>query len=128
MNKKNKEIDLLYIQSYASLIFIITIFISFILTINNIKKQKEEKTLFSTQTENEINYLNRLVLTILAIVFTYINYNFYKISKQKNNVTIQKDEYIASILTLLAGLILFYATTKSIKNNINAPNIDSPLI
>lgn len=128
MNTSNKEKELLYLQSYASIIFIITIFVSLILTINNIKKQNNTKRFLSTKTENQINYINRIIITILAITFTYINYSFYEISKQKNNVTIQKDEYIASILTLVAGFILLYTTTQSIKNNLNSPNIDSPLI
>lgn len=128
MNTSNKEKELLYLQSYASIVFIITIFVSLILTINNIKKQNNTKRFFSTKTENQINYINRIIITILAITFTYINYSFYEISKQKNNVTIQKDEYIASILTLVAGFILLYTTTESIKNNVNSPNIDSPLI
>lgn len=128
MNTRNKEKELLYLQSYASIAFIITIFVSLILTINNIKKQNNTKNFFSQKTENQINYINRIIITILAITFTYINYSFYEISKQKNNVTIQKDEYIASILTLVAGFILLYTTTQSIKNNVNSPNIDSPLI
>lgn len=128
MNTSNKEKELLYLQSYASIVFIITIFVSLILTINNIKKQNNTKRFLSTKTENQINYINRIIITILAITFTYINYSFYEISKQKNNVTIQKDEYIASILTLVAGFILLYTTTQSIKNNVNSPNIDSPLI
>lgn len=128
MNTRNKEKELLYLQSYASIVFIITIFVSLILTINNIKKQNNTKKFFNQKTENQINYINRIIITILAITFTYINYSFYEISKQKNNVTIQKDEYIASILTLVAGFILLYTTTQSIKNNVNSPNIDSPLI
>ena len=128
MNTSNKEKELLYLQSYASIVFIITIFVSLILTINNIKKQNNTKRFFSAKTENQINYINRIIITILAITFTYINYSFYEISKQKNNVTIQKDEYIASILTLVAGFILLYTTTQSIKNNVNSLNIDSPLI
>ena len=128
MNTRNKEKELLYLQSYASIAFIITIFVSLILTINNIKKQNNTKRFFSQKTENQINYINRIIITILAITFTYINYSFYEISKQKNNVTIQKDEYIASILTLVAGFILLYTTTQSIKNKLNSPNIDRPLI
>lgn len=128
MDINTKEKELLYVQSYASVIFIITIFVSLILTINNIKKQNNTKKLFDNETENQINFINRIIITILAITFTYINYNFYEISKQRNNVTIQKDEYIASLLTLIAGFILLYTTVQSIKNNMESLNIDSPLI
>lgn len=128
MNNTNKETQLLYIQVYASILFIITILVSTILTYNNILKQKNEQKLFKQKTENQINFINRLIITILAIVFTYINYNFYQINRQKNNETIQKDEFIASVLTLAAGIILFYTTIESIKNNTNSPNIENPLI
>ena len=127
MNNNKKETQLLYIQMYGSILFIITIIVSTILTYNNIKKNNNEKRIFSEYTENEINLTNRIVITILVIIFTYINYCFYQINKQKNKSNLSKQELIASILTLISGLILLNTTIKSIENNTNNINTNTPI-
>lgn len=127
MNNNKKETQLLYIQMYGSILFIITIIVSTILTYNNIKKNNNEKKIFSEYTENEINLTNRIVITILVIIFTYINYCFYQINKQKNKSNLSKQELIASILTLISGLILLNTTIKSIEDNINNINTNTPI-
>lgn len=127
MNTKNKETQLLYIQMYGSILFIITIFVSTILTYNTIQKNKNSKTIFSKYEENEITMINRIVITILVIIFTYINYCFYQINKQKNKSNIPKQEFIASILTLISGFILLYTTYKSVENSINNINTNTPI-
>ena len=127
MNNNKKETQLLYIQMYGSILFIITIIESTILTYNNIKKNNNEKKIFSEYTENEINLTNRIVITILVIIFTYINYCFYQINKQKNKSNLSKQELIASILTLISGLILLNTTIKSIEDNINNINTNTPI-
>ena len=127
MNNNKKETQLLYIQMYGSILFIITIIVSTILTYNNIKKNNNEKKIFSEYTENEINLTNRIVITILVIIFTYINYCFYQINKQKNKSNLSKQELIASILTLISGFILLNTTIKSIENNTNNINTNTPI-
>lgn len=127
MNNNKKETQLLYIQMYGSILFIITIIVSTILTYNNIKKNNNEKKIFSEYAENEINLTNRIVITILVIIFTYINYCFYQINKQKNKSNLSKQELIASILTLISGLILLNTTIKSIEDNINNINTNTPI-
>ena len=127
MNNNKKETQLLYIQMYGSILFIITIIVSTILTYNNIKKNNNEKRIFSEYTENEINLTNRIVITILVIIFTYINYCFYQINKQKNKSNLSKQELIASILTLISGFILLNTTIKSIENYTNNINTNTPI-
>lgn len=127
MNNNKKETQLLYIQMYGSILFIITIIVSTMLTYNNIKKNNNEKKIFSEYAENEINLTNRIVITILVIIFTYINYCFYQINKQKNKSNLSKQELIASILTLISGLILLNTTIKSIEDNINNINTNTPI-
>lgn len=127
MNNNKKETQLLYIQMYGSILFIITIIVSTILTYNNIKKNNNEKKIFSEYAENEINLTNRIVITILVIIFTYINYCFYQINKQKNKSNLSKQELIASILTLISGFILLNTTIKSIENNTNNINTNTPI-
>lgn len=128
MNINDKETQLLYTQMYASILFIITNTISIILTYNNIKKHENKKRLFTSDTEHEITIINRVIITILVIIFTYINYKFYEISKFKNNSNLQKKEFFASILALIAGFILLYTTIKSVNNDTNDINPNTPIL
>ncbi len=127
MNTNEKETKLLYIQLYASIIFIVTTITSVLLTYNNIKKNENKKTLWDTNTENKITITNRIIITILVIIFTYINYEFYEISKQKNRSSLGEKEFIASILALISGLILLYTTSKSIEEDIQNINQNTPI-
>ena len=128
MNTGDRETQLLYIQMYASILFIITTIVSIILTYDNIKKHENKKRLFTSDTEHNVIIANRLIITILVVVFTYINYEFYEISKLKNNSNLQRKELFASILALIAGFILLYTTIKSVYNDETFGDIDTPLI
>ncbi len=128
MNINDKETQLLYTQMYASILFIITNTISIILTYNNIKKHENKKRLFTSDTEHKITIINRVIITILVIIFTYINYKFYEISKFKNNSNLQRKEFFASILALIAGFILLYTTIKSVNNDTNDINPNTPIL
>ena len=127
MRINEKETQLLYIQMYASIILIITTITSTILTYNNIKKKEMGKSIFKNQLTNNITILNRIVITILIIIFTYINYEFYEISKIKNKSNLQSKELFASILTLISGFILLYTTTESIKEENQNINPNTPI-
>lgn len=127
MRINEKETQLLYIQMYASIILIITTITSTILTYNNIKKKEMGKSIFKNQLTNNITILNRIVITILIIIFTYINYEFYEISKIKNKSNLQSKELFASILTLISGFILLYTTTESIKEETQNINPNTPI-
>lgn len=119
MKINDKETQLLYLQIYIFTIFIMSIIVSIILTYNNIQKRTKNKKYFSVQEEKEITIINRLIITGLVIAFTYVSYEYYKINKQKNRNPIPKEELFASILTLIAGLILLYTTFKSNNNQSN---------
>lgn len=127
MNINDRETQLLYIQMYASILFIITTIVSIILTYDNIKKHENKKRLFTSDTEHNIIITNRLIITVLVVVFTYINYKFYEISKLKNNSDLQRKEFFASILALIAGFILLYTTIKSVNDDTNDINPNTPI-
>ena len=114
-NKEEKE--LLYLQIIGSIIFIVSISISIILTINNINKINNKKPFFNQKEEDIISLINRTIITIIAITFTYISYQFYKMNNFNKNIS--KKELTSSILNLISTLILLYATIESIKSNSN---------
>ena len=127
MNISDRETQLLYIQMYASILFIITTIISIILTYDNIKKHENKKRVFTSDTEHNVIITNRLIITVLVVVFTYINYEFYEISKLKNDSNLQRKEFFASILALIAGFILLYTTIKSVNDDTNDINPNTPI-
>lgn len=126
-NNSGKEKDLLYLQIFGSIIFIITIIISIILTINNIERINKKKPFFSQKQENNISLTNRLIITTIAIIFTYISYKFYEINKENNN-EISKKELTASIFALISSLILLKTTIENIKRKSGDNDINISII
>lgn len=113
----NKEKDLLNIQVIGSFIFIITILISIILTINNIKIINHQKPIFNLKNEKYITLINRFTILIIAISFTYINYISYQKNENKEDKNVLKKELIASVFNLISTVILLNTTIGSIKKN-----------
>lgn len=127
MNNSSEEKDLLYLQVFGSIVFIITIIISIILTINNIERINKKKPFFSQKQENNISLTNRLIITTIAIIFTYISYKFYEINKV-NNDEISKKEFTASIFALISSLILLKTTIENIKRKSGDNDINISII
>ena len=127
MKKKSEEKDLLYLQIFGSIVFIITIIVSIILTYNNIERMDKKKPLFNQKQENNISLTNRLIITTIATIFTYISYKFYEINKEKND-KISKKELIASIFALISSLILLKTTIENIKRKSGDNDINIPII
>ena len=119
----NQEKDLLYLQIFSSSFFIITIYISIILTINNIQKIDNKKSIFDQKQENNIILKNRIVITIIATIFVYISYQFYKTNKLNKNTS--KKELYASLLNFISTLILLDTALK--KDNKNT-DVSIPII
>ena len=128
MNKKVDEKELLYLQIFGSIVFIITISVSIILTINNIENMDHKRPILSQKDENSISLINRLIITIVAITFTYISYQFYKKNKYGNNKNISKEELIASIFALVSALILLNTTIQNIRRKSSNADINIPII
>lgn len=127
MDDKTEQKELLYLQISGSIVFIITIIVSIILTINNIERIDKKKTIFDQKQENNISLTNRLIITTIAIVFTYISYKFYEINKE-NNDEISKKELTASIFALISALILLKTTIENIKRKSGDNDINIPII
>ena len=110
MKNKKKEIKLLNIQILTSLTVIITVSVSVLLTYNQKLDIEGKKTLFTKKQTHNISYKNRLVIT--TSIFLYINYALYKISKKEGeDLKVYYLQIIASILSLIAALIVFYVVS-----------------
>ena len=110
--KNKEEINILNIQLLTSLIVIITVTISLLLTYNQKLNLQNKKTIFNKKQTHNISYTNRLIILITAITFLYINYKLYEISKKEGeDLKVYYLQIIASILTTIAALIVFYVVS-----------------
>lgn len=112
-----KVISLLNLSLLLTIGFIIALIISFILTYNEtLSLQNKEKILSEKNSQNLSLFQSTLIL-IIAILFLYINYNQYLISKTQNKDS--KDLLLqaqASFLALISAFICFYVIIKNYRN------------
>lgn len=112
MKNNKEEIKLLNIQLITSLIVIVTVTISLILTYNQKLNLKNKKTIFNKKQTHNISYINRLTILITSIIFLLINYKLYQISKKEGeDLLVYNLQIIASILTTIASIIVFYVVS-----------------
>ena len=122
---KEEEIKLLNLQIFGIVITLITAIFSIIITYNKKCKLAGKKSFFESVNSFTLILLNRLLIFIVALIFLYINYKFYKIAKENNkklkNFILQ---IITSYLTLTSAIITLYIVLTSNKNNI--VNFENP--
>ena len=112
MKNRQQEINLLNIQLLTSLTVIITIIVSILLTYNQKRDIQNKKTLFTKKQTHNISYINRLTILITTTIFLYINYKLYQISKKEGeDLLVYYLQILASILSTIAALIVFYVVT-----------------
>jgi len=127
-SNKTKEIEYLNIQIIISLIVIVTVVTSIILTYNEKLELQNKKTLFNKRTTHNISYINRLVILITGIIFLYINYKLYQISKKEGeDLKIYYLQIIASILTVIAASIALYIVSKETVID-SVSDVENPII
>ena len=123
----NKEEKYINIQLYALIFTLISVFISFLLTYNQKLEIKELKTLFNSKQTFKIAKFNRTLILILGIIFLYVNYQLYKISKKENeNLKPYILQIFASILTVITALTTLYVIFLSNKGDVS--DIENPII
>lgn len=112
MKNRQEEINILNLQLITSLIVIITVTVSLILTYNQKLDIGNRKTIFNKKQTHNISYINRLTILITSIVFLIINYKLYQISKKEGeDLKVYYLQIIASILTIIASIIVFYVVS-----------------
>ena len=124
---KNEEIKYINYQLIGLGITLITTLIAIIITYNQkISMEKKKKLLNSKQALN-LTKFNRITILIVSILFLYINYRLYQISKQEGeDLKSYKLQISASTLTVIAALIALYvvslSTTETL-SDVENPNI-----
>lgn len=114
-----KELSIIRIQETFSIIFIITAIISIVLTYNKDLNIQKKRPIFTRKEAYYISCINRFIILIIFLAFLFVSTENVIILKEKGKTTkFAELEVLASILSLIAGLIILYTV-------INNPNTGS---
>ena len=112
---KDKEIKLLDLQIVLTVIYIVSLVLSIFLTYNDRIKLSDNKNIFSKKQSKNYSIFNRVLVLVLTLSFLFINYENYKITKQKgeklDNASLQ---ILASEISTVATIIVLYVVLKSV--------------
>ena len=128
-NREYKETKLLSTQLYTLLFSLISVLVSILLTYNQKLSIEKKKTIFNTNESRNISLYNRILITLIAIVFLYVNFKQYILDRDtnnKNNLRNDELQVYASIITIVASLITVYVAVTSSNNSIS--DIENPII
>ncbi len=122
----NYQIKLTNYQLLGIFLFIITLFISLLLTYNEKLKLEKKDIFFEEKTSLYISLFNRIIVLILAILFIYISYEREKVSEIDNDVNL---ELLASYLSFFASFLALYIVIKNINNNnFDVSDVEEPTL
>ena len=111
---KSEEIKYINYQIIGLLISLITTCIDIVLTYNQKLGLEKKRKLFKSKKTLKITTINRIVILCTGILFLYINYKLYQISKSQNeDLKSYKLQISASILTTIASIIALYVVSLS---------------
>ena len=118
-----EELKLLKWQLGLSIAFIFTLIISLSLTYNEILKYENQKPLYNSQNAYDIQVVNRLLGSLIALAFLYINITDKKLKEKHHlNTTSATLQIEAGLLTFIATIIVLYVSITS-NNSLENPEI-----
>lgn len=125
--KKEQEIEIINIQLFALVLALFSGVISIIITCNQKFELEGKNELYTPEELLKITYFNRILIVVLSIIFLYVNYKLYEISKEEGeDLKSYIFQIIASILTIIAGLIALYVVGLSETESI--VDVENPII
>ena len=121
---RSKNIEL---QILLSIFFIFTTIISIILLYNEDLYIKYKKFILDPKNAYIIASINRIVILIILLLFLYANYVDKNIDILENkDLKADNLQIIASILTIISGIIVLYVTIEYFSTNINS-SLENPV-
>lgn len=123
-----EKIKYINLQLIATTGFIIALVVSFTLSIDKRESLRNGNRLYNDKEAQKIALMQTILVFIVALLFLYITYNQYKISKKYN----ENDKYDlllqtkTAMLSIIAALIELYIVIKNYnRNNLNIAEIES---
>lgn len=130
MNTNSKEVNLLNIQLWTTVIYVGSLIISIALTYDDKQKTQNRNGLFSKEQSNKISIFNRSLVLLLTFAYLYVSCNNLNLAKQKNQRTWPFQlQLFSSELSTIASIIVLYVVLKtsgeqySIVAGIGNPNL-----
>ena len=121
---RSRNIEL---QILLSIFFIFTTIISIILLYNEDLYIKYKKFVLDPKNVYIIASINRIVILIILLLFLYANYVDKNIDILENkDLKADNLQIIASILTIISGIIVLYVTIEYFSTNINS-SLENPV-
>lgn len=121
---RSKNIEL---QILLSIFFIFTTIISIILLYNEDLYIKYKKFILDPKNAYIIASINRIVILIILLLFLYANYVDKNIDILENkDLKADNLQIIASILSIISGIIVLYVTIEYFSTNINS-SLENPV-
>lgn len=121
---RSKNIEL---QILLSIFFIFTTIISIILLYNEDLYIKYKQFILDPKNAYIIASINRIVILIILLLFLYANYVDKNIDIIENkDLKADNLQIIASILTIISGIIVLYITIEYFSTNINS-SLENPV-
>lgn len=121
---RSRNIEL---QILLSIFFIFTTIISIILLYNEDLYIKYKKFILDPKNAYIIASINRIVILIILFLFLYANYVDKNIDILENkDLKADNLQIIASILTIISGIIVLYVTIEYFNTNINS-SLENPV-
>lgn len=114
MNTKQKEVNLLNIQMWTTIIYIGSLFISISLTYNDKQNLLNKKGFYNENQSQKLSIGNRWLVLFLTFSYLFINYKNINLAKEKG----QKLwpfylQVFSSELSTLAAIIVLYVVIKT---------------
>ena len=124
---KKEEIKYINYQLIGLGLTIITTVIAILITYNQKLHLEGKKELFNSKKSLKITKINRTTILLIGILFLYINYKLYKISKEEGeNLKSYKLQITASSLTTISAIIALYVVFLS--NTETLADVENPTI
>jgi uncharacterized membrane protein len=122
---KKEEIKYINYQLIGLGLTIITTVVALLITYNQKLHLEGKKELFNSKKSLKITKINRTTILLIGILFLYINYKLYKISKEEGeNLKSYKLQITASSLTTISAIIALYVVFLS--NTETIADVENP--
>ena len=101
--------------------------ISIIITYNQRLDLEEKETPLNSKQLFNLTLFNRILIIVLSLIFLYVNYVLYKVSKDEGeDLKAYILQIIASVLTVITGIIALYVVSLSTTEDI--VDVENPII
>ncbi len=122
------ELDTLKKENIASVIFILTVLISIYLTYNEQQRLQKMPTSTTLKFDQNLNILNRIIGVGVLLFLLYLAIKDLEIAKLKNiETSIFEKQIVASVLNLIAGLIILRIVIEAIQEDTELGAFENPI-